>query len=221
MIVRAAEFLRVPPQPIGGIVGKVDEVDRHDAACQLKCSFDGFRDALLSLRPDDGTVDDHLDVMLAFLVNRGQVGELVTLAIDAHTRVSVAEELPEQLGEFAFPPTHHGGENLEAGAFVECHEAIDDLLRGLLPDGRTALGAVRYADPCVQQTQVVVDFCDGADGGARVPARRFLIDRYCRRKALDEVHVGLVHLAQEHTRVRGQRLYVSSLPFGENRVERE
>ena len=40
-------------------------------------------------------------------------------------------------------------------------------------------------------------------------------------EALDEVDVGLLHLAEELPRVRGQRLHVAPLPLGVDRVEGE
>src|SRR5205085_2822383 len=46
-----------------------------------------------------------------------------------------------------------------------------------------------------------------------------LVDRDCRRQALDEVDVRLVHLAEELARVRRERLDVPPLALGEDRVE--
>ncbi len=70
-----------------------------------------------------------------------------------------------------------------------------------------------------QQPEVVVDLGDRADRGPRVAVRRLLVDRDGRRQALDEVDVGLVHLAEELTRVRAERLDVAPLTLGEDRVE--
>src|SRR3712207_8782218 len=53
----------------------------------------------------------------------------------------------------------------------------------------------------------------------RVLARRLLVDRHRRAEPLDEVDVGLVHLAQELPGVRRQRLDVPPLALGEDRVE--
>ena len=50
---------------------------------------------------------------------------------------------------------------------------------------------------------------------------RLLVDRDRRREALDEVDVGLVHLAEELAGVRRQRLDVAALALGEDRVERQ
>src|SRR2546426_11497152 len=73
----------------------------------------------------------------------------------------------------------------------------------------------------VQQPQIVVDLGYRADGGARVMARRLLLDGDGRRQALDQVDVGLFHQLQELARVRRQRLDVAPLPFRVQRVEGE
>ena len=100
-------------------------------------------------------------------------------------------------------------------------DAVDDLLRRLLGDRLAALGAVRPAGAGVEQAQVVVDLGDGADRRPRVARRGLLVDRDRRRQALDEVDVGLVHLAEELARIRRQRLDVAPLALGEDRVERQ
>ena len=87
--------------------------------------------------------------------------------------------------------------------------------------GDTALGAVRPAGAGVEQAQVVVDLGDRADGRARVLRGGLLVDRDRRAEALDEVDVGLVHLAQELAGVRRERLDVAALALGEDRVEGE
>jgi hypothetical protein len=60
---------------------------------------------------------------------------------------------------------------------------------------------------------------DCADGRPRVARGGLLVDRDRRREALDRVHVGLVHLAQELPGVGGQRLDVAALALGVDRVE--
>ena len=48
-----------------------------------------------------------------------------------------------------------------------------------------------------------------------------MVDRYRRRKSVDVVHVGLVHLPQELARVGRKRLDVSALAFGVDGIEGE
>jgi hypothetical protein len=134
-------------------------------------------------------------------------------------RVPLRLQFPEQFAVLALAPAHHGREHLEPGAFLEFEHAVHDLLRGLPGDRPAAQRAVRLAGAGIQQPQVVVHLGNGADGGPRVAARRLLVDRDGRGQSVDEVHVGLVHLAEELPRVRGERLDVPALSLGEDRVE--
>ena len=103
----------------------------------------------------------------------------------------------------------------------EQEDAVDDLLRRLALQAGAVVRAVLHADAGVQQAQVVVDLGDGADGGARVAAGALLIDGDGRRETLDDVDVGLVHLAEELAGVRRERLDVATLALGVDGVERE
>ena len=87
--------------------------------------------------------------------------------------------------------------------------------------GRPQTGAVWAADTGEEQSHVVVDFGDGADGRARVPAGPLLVDGDRRRKPLDVVDVRLFHLTEELSRVGRQRLDVTPLALGEDGVEGE
>ena len=166
-------------------------------------------------------VDDDLDRVL-FVPLELQLGRQVDeLTVDPRPRETLPGELVEQRVVLALAAAHDRRQHLEPRAFLQLQHPVDDLLRGLARDEPAAVRAVRDADARVQQPEVVVDLGDRADRGARVARRRLLIDRDRGRQALDEVDVGLVHLAEELPRVRRQRLDVAALTFGVDRVERE
>jgi hypothetical protein len=77
------------------------------------------------------------------------------------------------------------------------------------------------SDTRPEETQVVVDLRRRADGGARRLGGVLLLDRDGGGEAVDEIDVGLLHALEELPRVGAQRLDVSPLPFGVDRVERE
>src|SRR5258708_7758088 len=77
------------------------------------------------------------------------------------------------------------------------------------------------ANAGIKDAEVVVDFGDGADGGARVAGRRLLLDADGRRKAAKIVDVGLGKLAEELPGVTGERFHVAALALGIKRVESE
>ena len=114
-----------------------------------------------------------------------------------------------------------GRQEQQAAAFGHLHDAVHDLGGRLLGDRLAAVGAVGLADAGVEQAQIVVDFGDGAHGGARVAPRPLLVDGDGRAEALDLVDVGLFHQAQELARIGGERLDITALAFGVDRVERQ
>ena len=168
---------------------------------------------------DREAVDDHLDGVLLLLLQLRRVGERVHHAVDPHPGEALGLQLAEQVDVFTLAAADHRGQHLDPGALGHLQHPVDDLLRGLPGDRAAALRAVRPAGPRVEQPEVVVDLGDRADGAARVSAGRLLVDGDRRRQALDEVDVGLVHLAEELPRVRAERLHVAALALGEDRVE--
>ena len=221
VVVRAGQLLGVPAVPLGVALGHVDELDLDDALGEVERGLDRVGQALLDGRLGRQPVDHHLDVVADLLVERGRVGELVDLTVDAHAGEALRDVGAHQLDVLALAAAHDRGEHHEPGALGQLEQPVDDLLRRLPGDGLAALGAVRVADARVQQAQVVVDLGDRAHRRARVAAGRLLVDRHGGAEALDEVDVGLVHLPQELAGVRGQRLDVAALALGEDRVERQ
>ena len=159
--------------------------------------------------------------MLDLLLELGRVAELDPLPVDDRAGVAGRRELLEEVDELALLLGDDGREDLEPGAGLELHELVGDLLHGLLADDLAARRAVRDPDARPEQTHVVVDLGDRADGRPRVAVGRLLVDRHRGRQPLDEVDVGAVDLAEELARVGGQGLDVAALPLGEDRVERQ
>ena len=157
--------------------------------------------------------------MLVLLVELDVLLEQPDLAVDLGPGEALAAELLEQVLVLALAPAHDGRLDHEPGPVRQLQDLVDDLLGRLAGDRAAAHVAVGSADPRPQQAQVVVDLRDRADGRPRVARGRLLVDRDGRRQALDRVHVGLVHLAQELARVGAQRLDVATLTLGVDRVE--
>ena len=76
-------------------------------------------------------------------------------------------------------------------------------------------------DARVEEAQVVVDFGDGADGGAGVVGDALLVDGDGGRQALDVVHIRLFHEAEELAGVGGEGLNVAALTLGVDGVKGE
>ncbi len=188
-----------------------------------QCRLDRVREAPLDRLLADEPVHHHLDrvLLVAGELERGALGELDDLAVDADPGVALLGQLVEQARVLALATPDDWGEHLEAGPVGQLHDAVDDLLWALASDEAPAARAVGLTDAGVQQAEVVVDLGHGADRRARVAGGGLLVDRDCRRETLDEVHVRLVHLAEELPRVGRQRLDVSPLALGVDGVEGE
>ncbi len=203
------------------VLGKINEVQRHDAACQLERGLDGISNALLGLLLDGDSVDDNVNVVLFLLVQGGDLADAVRLAVHLHPGVALRRQVPKHLGVLALAASDHRRKNLGARAFGHSQNLVDDLLRALLSDRLATHNAVRVADASKKKPEVVVDLGDRADRRTRVAAGRLLVDGDRRRKTLDQVHRGLIHLPQELPGVCGKRLDVTALTFGEDSVERQ
>ena len=202
-----------------------DELDLGDAIGEPERGLERIGEPPLETLPQHQPIDDDLDLVLLVsrqsLVALEELVDLHGLAVDPGAHVPLSGQILEQRVVLALAAANDRRQHLEPGALGELQDAVDDLLRGLALEPGPVVGAVLHADPGVEQTEVVVDLGDRADGRARVPAGRLLIDRDRRRQSLDHVDVGLVHLAEELAGVGAQRLDVAPLSLGVDRVERE
>ena len=227
VVVGARELLRVAAleRPLDLLALTHDLFDDDESVGKAESCLDGVGEALASARVvgalRDEAVDHDVDGVLLLLLEHRRFGERHDLAVDAGAREALRLQFGEQVDVLTLACPDHGGEHLVAGALGQLLDAVDDLLRGLAADWLATDGAVRTTGAREEQTEVVVDLRDGAHGGARVAVRALLVDRDGRAQTFDEVDVGLVHLPEELTRVRRQRLDVATLALGENRVERE
>jgi len=149
-------------------------------------------------------VDDHRDVVIHPPIELGRLGDLDELAIDYGADEALLAGGLEQLAELAFATAHQRSQHLDLRAFRPGEDRVGDLSGALALDSAAAVGAVRSSRPGVEESEVVVDFCDGSDRGARVMARALLLDGDGGRESLYGIHVRLFHEAEELARVGGE-----------------
>ena len=226
VVIEAGQVLGVHPLPVRVIVRQVDEVEHDHAARQAKRGLHRVGQPPPRGRLDRKPVHHDLDGVLLVLLQRGRLAGPGLVQAHHHAvhpgpGESLDLEFAEQFCVLALAPADHRGEHLEPGALVEFEHPVHDLLGGLPGDRPAADRAMGLAHPRIQQPQVVVDLGDGPDGGPGVAAGRLLVDGHRRGQPVDEVHVGLVHLAEELAGIRGQGLHVPALALGEDGVERQ
>ena len=160
------------------------------------------------------SVHHDLDIVLFVLVQRDVLAKVVKAAVDAHAGVSASFGIGQHLFMHTLLRAHNGCQHQKALALGQLADLIYDGVGALPSDLLAADRAMRHAHACVQQTQIVVDLCHGTHGGTRVFGGSLLVDRNGGAQAVDGVHVGLVHLPQKHTRIRGQRLDKTAVSLG-------
>ena len=205
----------VAEQEVGGSFAGDDKSPLPEAQGVV----DGLFQAAIFSLAEDQAIDHDFDVVAAVAIELGGLVEGENLAIDAHADVAGLLQVGKQLVVFAFALLDDWGEDVQARVDRQGADAGGDLRAGLCADRRAALGAVRGADAGEEHAQVVVDFRDGADGGAGVLTGGFLGDGDGGGQAGDLIDVGLFHLAQKLARVRRQRGDVAALSFGVQGVE--
>ena len=202
-------------------VGPVHDQHLGRPAGELERRLDRLGQALADVVPADEAVDHHLDGvhLVAGQVDLGPLGQLERDAVDPDPGEALLGQVVEQGAVLALAAPDHRGQDLEAGPLGQLEHPVDDLLGGLAGHGPPAGRAVGMADAGVEEAQVVVDLGDRPHRRARVAGGRLLVDGDGRREALDEVDVGLVHLAQELAGVGRERLDVAALALGVDGVE--
>ena len=151
--------------------------------------------------------------MFLFAVENDVVLKAQDLTVNPCSEKTHTAKALKILAMFALPSFDHRCQDSHPGLVLGLHQAVDYLLRGLGVDPVAALIAVGYSYPCKEKTQIVVDLCYSSNRRTRIPADLLLLDGYCRREPLYGVHIGLIHLFQELSRVCRKGFHVSALPL--------
>ena len=211
----AGQFLRIH------LLGAADHRHGHQAPRQLQRCGNRKLEALGDAGLHQQAVHNDFDGVVLALVQANRLVELPQFAIDARANEPILGEFFELLLVLAFAAPRDRREDHDAIFGLELQDGLDDLLGRLPSDGLAAVGAVRRPDRAIDHTQVIVDFGDSAYGRTRRARRRLLLDGDRRRKPLDGVHFGPLHLIEELPGVGGKRLDVAPLALGIDGVKRQ
>ena len=199
-------------------------LERHHprrAAREPQRGLEGLGEALRGVGTQPQAVDHRIDAVLAPCIELRRGIEFMHLAVDAGAHEALRLQIAQGGLVAALAILHQGCKQQHGGTLGHLQHLVHHLAHGLRLERQTVVGAVRYSRPRVQQTQVVVDLGDGADGGARVVGRRLLLDGDGGREPLDVVHIGFVHHGEELPGIGRQRLDVTALALGIEGIEGE
>ena len=213
---RAAVLLR---KCLDGVGLGVEHLDQSFG--ELERGLDRVGEAAAIVGAHDEAIDDDGDRVILSAIQLRWIRHLDQRAIDVGADEALLAHRLEEVAELALAALHERRTDLDLRIGLPAEHRLGDLGRALPLHRASAVGAVRRARAREEQTEVVVDLGDGPDRRARIVARGLLLDRDGRREPLDCVDVGLLHQPEELARIRGERLDVSPLPFGVDRVEGE
>ncbi len=200
---------------------RIRKLDNRDAVRQLQRRLEAVRKPRRDVGPHHDAVHHHVDVVLDLLVERGRIRDLVEFAVYLHALEAALLQVGELLAILALAAADHRREQVKPRAFGQRQHAVHHLAHDLAFDGKPRRGRIGHADARPEEPHIVVNLGDGADGRARIAARRLLLDGNGRRKPVDQVHIGLLHHLQELARIGRQALDIAALALGVDRIEGE
>ena len=113
-------------------------------------------------------IHDQFDGVLFILFQRNFLAQIIVDAVDAHAGKAAAAGVLQELGMLTLFAAHDGRQHLKACSLRHGKHLIDDLIHTLTANLPAAFRAVGRSRARPKQTQIVIDFRDRADGGARV-----------------------------------------------------
>ena len=148
----------------------------------------------------------------------GEIRSLGDFAIVMQPMVPVLDQIRGRLLERSRSGIERGEENVAPGIGEYCGGGtLDRVAR----DFKIASRTNRASDRGEQESQIVVNLGDGADGRARVLDRILLAQRERGRNRGYRIDVRPLHPLQKQPRVSREALHVAALPLGVKRIEHQ
>ena len=165
----------------GIVLGKAQDffparVDIEDAAGEGQRRLRRIRQAAHDFGLDHEAVHDDFDIVLFILFQADVFAEIVDDPVDARADVAGFLRVLQNLDMLALLAADHRRQDLQLRPLRQGHDAVDDLIDGLLADLLPALRAVRNADTRPEKTHIVINLRHRAHRGARVFGGSLLVD---------------------------------------------
>ena len=117
---------------------------------------------------DFNSVDDNFDIVGFVAVHHHAEFDFAHYAVDTHSGEACLADMFEQLAVMTFSATDGRCQNVDAFATKLVQNQIGDLLLGVSHHFFSCVVGIGLANTGIEQTQKVVNFCDGAHSRARV-----------------------------------------------------
>ena len=161
----------------------------------------------------------HLDVVVFVAVEFHALHRLAQFAVHAHREKAFLAHGLEEFLVMSLSCAHQRREQQHFAPFVVREQHVHDFLFRIFHHRLARHVAVGRGGAGEEQAQEVVDFGNGAHGGARVAVGGLLLDADYGTEAAYLVHVGAIHAIEKVAGVGREGLDIAALAFGINRVE--
>ena len=121
-------------------------------------------------------VDHDINGVLFLLVELGQLVQFAELAVDPGPDKALGAQFFKHRKMLALALANYRRQQHQFAALRLRQHQVDHLAHGLGFQRNVVIRAARDTYAGIQQTQVIVDFGDGANRGTRVVRGRFLLD---------------------------------------------
>ena len=118
---------------------------------QLQRSLEGFREPQFEVVTNFESIDDDINPVLSFFIERRHIVEINDDAIDPHPDESGGTHLLENVQMFAFSVAHDRGQQHQLAALGQCHHRVHHLGHGLGFQRDAMSGTARIPDPCKKE----------------------------------------------------------------------
>ena len=172
-------------------------VQHHQPVCELQSFLHALSETTLFVGAEREAIQHQLDGVLLVTSEGDFLIKPPHLAINPRPHKALLRPADHFLAVLALAFADHRRKQQAGFALCVGIREIGDLLRSLGGHRNLTLGAVRSAQPCEEQPEVVVHLRDRAHRGAWVAVYRFLVNRNGWTEPLDVFHLGLVHLPKE------------------------
>ena len=210
--------------PRGGFLSSlgaaaVFRAGQHQSFAMADGQADRLGQPRLDAFADHDAIDDGLDVVGLLRHEFRRFVDLQHLAVDPRADEPGLADALDRLAVLPLAAADDRRQDHHPRAGGPGEQRFQDLLRRLLADRRAALVAGRFAQPGIEQPQVIVDLGDRGHRAAGIVAAGPLVDGDRRLQALDQVDVRPFELMEELPGVGREALDILPLAFGIERVE--
>ncbi len=144
------------------------KLNGSEAFGQLQCGFQRICQAASHVFAHNDTVNNDINIVFELLIQSGRIGDFIILAVNFYALEALFHELSEFFSILAFAATHDWGQQVKAGSFFQCQNAVYHLGDGLTFNWQARCRRVWNAYAREQEAHVVIDLCDCANCGAWV-----------------------------------------------------